>query len=176
MIHSHMSLLPTSRSCIPWLLAVASLFYLCGCATPPTEPFPSLSPHQSQSALLQLFHQDIPSFTGEVLFQRGQGSDIGLYVTKGNSTQLHLVRVGSTWAAEGRLASQPWMGSEEDAPRRLRGWIALLQTYESARSAPDGETIRRFGDQWASILKEDQRLLALSVRYKNLNYRVRFSE
>lgn len=157
-------------------IVLASLI-LGGCATrPPPEPLPVFPGLRKQEAQLQRFTREDLTLSAEAVFSRGRGDDVALFVSKGSVPQLEIMRIGDVWYADGKLAWKQWIGGFDAIPARLRGWTVLLQAYQAADEAPDGDSIRRSGDDWAAYLKEDGRLIGLSVRHGGQNYRVRFNE
>ena len=109
------------------LLFWAGLFAVTSCQTlrhQLTEPTPDW---ESRTGQLQ-YRGPKTSLIGEVLLRYSKRGDFELTFSKGPSVLLLTVRQDEKFVrVSGPLARGSWSGPPNEAPPRLRGWVALRQ-------------------------------------------------
>ena len=126
------------------LLALAAL--LAGCQTPHVFPQPDASWQTHRGQMKYTSGERV--LIGEVLVRQRGVQDFQLDFLKGGAFPLLRLRLDATTAcAEGVLARGAWEGAPDQAPERLRGWIALRAAFASGR-APGTFTPRDSQDRF----------------------------
>jgi hypothetical protein len=118
------------------LLFLGSLFTLTSCQTlrhQLTEPTPDW---ESRTGQLQ-YRGPKTSLIGEVLMRYSKRGDFELTFSKGPSVLLLTVRQDDKFVrVSGPLARGSWSGPPNEAPPRLRGWVALRGLLLGAPGQP----------------------------------------
>jgi hypothetical protein len=118
------------------LLIFGGLFALTSCQTlrhQLTEPTPDW---ESRTGQLQ-YRGPKTSLIGEVLMRYSKRGDFELTFSKGPSVLLLTVRQNDRFVrVSGPLARGSWSGPPNEAPPRLRGWVALRRLLLGSPDKP----------------------------------------
>jgi hypothetical protein len=117
-------------SIVAALAGAASLFVGCAAPHPFATPDASWQTHTGQLK----FTSGGRVIIGEVVVRRRGAREFQLDFQKGGAIPLLKLRLDATTArVEGLLARGTWQGAPEQAPKPLRGWIALREAFVSGR-------------------------------------------
>jgi hypothetical protein len=117
-----------NRHYLKWLFAllVLAIVDLTGCAT--TSHYQFAAPARDWQTLSGQLMYRTPKTTliGEVLVRFSKRGDLQLTFSKGGGVTMIMVQQDVHFArVEGPLARGRWSGPTENAPPRLRSWLAL---------------------------------------------------
>ena|ERR1700736_403144 len=125
------------------LVLVGATVDLTGCALLSRHQFTEPSRDwQARSGQL-LYRSKKRTLIGEVFVRFSKNGDFELTFSKGPVTLLVITQDASFARIKGALAGPGWSGPVAQAPKRLRGWLALR---DQLIRSPDRPTIRYSAD------------------------------
>ena len=112
-----------------FVAAIFAAALLAGCATPHQFATPDKT---WQTHIGQLKYSDASrTLIGDVVVQQRGAQDFQLDFQKAGGIPLLTLRTDATTArAEGLFARGSWQGAPSAAPKHLRNWIALRETFQ----------------------------------------------
>jgi len=118
------------------IFSLAAPFCLTNCQTFRHQFVSPASDWQTKIGQLQ-YRGPKTSLIGEVLVRYSSAGDFELNFTKGPGVALLIVRQDNKFVrVSGPLARGSWSGPPNDAPGRLRGWVALRQLILRSPTQP----------------------------------------
>ncbi len=140
-----------SKLWVPRTLIVAlAIVDLTSCATTPSHQFAEPTGDLQMRSGQLLYRNARTTLIGEVFVRYSKNGDFELTFSKGTGVTLLALRQDNSFAEiNGPLVRGGWSGQVEQAPQRLRGWLALrekliraLATASPSRGEQDRHAVR----------------------------------